>query len=590
MFGLSSDMRFLRWFLARLESPRAARWVVAGALVLSLPTLFTPLVADDYIQWVKQSEELVFVAESGDGLGDFFVFSSGDPAAHAVLMEDGFFPWWAPPDFKLAFARPLSAATHFLDFYAWPGHSGLIHAHSLLWFALLLWALSALYRRFHAPPLAALALALYAFDDARGMVLSFAANRNALIAALFGVLALIAHDRWRRDGWRLGAFVGPGMLAIGLLAGESAVAITGFLFAHAVCLDTGRLAARLGRLAPYAAVVLIWHIAYSALGYGAEASGVYVHPTSDPLIFLAKVMERGPLLALAQLGGLPADAWLVLPSAAKMAVYTLAWATIGGVGYLVWPLLRTRPLARFWAIGGALSIIPVCATFASDRLLVFVGIGAAGLLACLFARVAETPPSRRLLRAMVIALVGVHLVVAPLCLPARTLTTYAMASGLDVLDETIPRDPESAKRTMVVVATWVEAGFCFLRWTRVALGVPQPHRQRLLSTTFGDVTVTRLDAQTLALRPENGFVPTEAQQMIWGEQRPMEVGHTVTLSDMTVTVTETSPAGRPLAAEFRFSAPLESPQWNWVRGDGMGVIPWTPPAVGATTVIPVRIY
>ena len=41
-------------------------------------------------------------------------------------------------------------------------------------------------------------------DDARGWVLGWTANRNVIVAAVFAFAALLAYDRARRGGWRLG--------------------------------------------------------------------------------------------------------------------------------------------------------------------------------------------------------------------------------------------------------------------------------------------------------------------------------------------------------------------------------------------------
>ena len=58
-----------------------------------------------------------------------------------------------------------------------------------------------------------------------------------------------------------------------------------------------------------------------------------------------------------------------------------AWVFLTLLFAVLSPLLRREPVARFWALGMVLSLIPICATFPMDRLLFFVGLGAAGLLA-----------------------------------------------------------------------------------------------------------------------------------------------------------------------------------------------------------------
>ena len=124
------------------------------------------------------------------------------------------------PDFRMSFWRPLSSLTHVLDHVLWPRSFVLAHAQSMLWFAALLAVVAVLYRRFHVPWIAHLALLLYALDDARGWVLGWVANRNALVAATLAFAALAVHDRVRRDGWRPGLWLAPGSSPWGSSAGR----------------------------------------------------------------------------------------------------------------------------------------------------------------------------------------------------------------------------------------------------------------------------------------------------------------------------------------------------------------------------------
>lgn len=226
-------MRFLSWLTRRLEARWTARAVIALGVALALPSLFAPLVADEHLQAVRWREGRGGVVGF---LGDCFVFASGDLAEGRARMEH-LGAWWAAPDFRVAFWRPLSAATHALDLALWPGSAALMHAHTLLWFAALLACLDALFRRLMSARAALLALALYAWDDARGGLLSWVANRHALVAGVFCVGALLAHDRWRRDAWRHGAWLGPTLFSLGLLSSEMALATTAFLLGHARWID-----------------------------------------------------------------------------------------------------------------------------------------------------------------------------------------------------------------------------------------------------------------------------------------------------------------------------------------------------------------
>jgi hypothetical protein len=582
----------MRWLLGRarllLERPSAPRGIVVLALLLVSPCLAVGPMGDDYMQMARVDPALRVPGFAYAPL-DLFTFVSGEPGQRAILLEQGVFGWWMAPDFKMAFWRPLSSLTHALDHALRPRSRVLAHLHSLAWFAALLVVLAALYRRFHPPWVAALALLLYAIDDARGWVLGWVANRNALVAATLALAALLVHDRARREGWRPGAWLAPLLFGVALLGGESALAVTGYLFAHAVFVDrgTGTLARRLARLWPYAALAAGWLAAYKALGYGTSGGGMYLNPLDEPLPYARALGERLPVLLAAQVGPSLADAWIFLPSAYKLVAWSLAVLTLAAFAALALPLWRRSPVARFWALGMLLSLPPACATLPMDRLLVFAGVGGMATVALVLAawleRDAPAPaqPARRVARGgAVLALVVLHLVLAPPLLTLRVLAVGFMGRMGDTLEASIPADPSIRAKTLVILSSAAEMT-TFPPWMqRQVSGAPRPRRMRVLATCLAELEVTRVDARTLRLRPQQGFLDHAFLRMVRGLSRPFHAGDEVPLSDVRVRVRNVTPDGRPAEADFTFAVPLEDPSLVWRRLAAGGIlIPWSPPAV-----------
>jgi hypothetical protein len=581
------DMRYLKWIMARLAGHWAGYAVIVIALVLALPALFSGFFVDEYVQAARWRAALDRGGLTGmvEFLNNCFLFAGGDQAAREREMEHGMVAWWQAPDLKVAFWRPLSASSHAIDLSLWPGNAVLMHLHSLLWFLGLLLALYVLYRRFLAPRVATLALALYAWDDARGQVLSWIAKRHVLVAGVLGLCTIIAYDKWRRDGWRPGAWLAPLLFVAGLLSTEMAIATAGFLFAYALCLDKGTLVRRMVRLVPYALIVVVWQAVYSAFGYGAKATAGYVHPLADPLVYAARLLEGAPILSLGQLTPIMSDLWGIYPPAIKVMVYLLAFAVLVIVARIAWPRFVDRPQARFWLIGAGFSLLPIAATGPLDSNLVFVGFGVAPMLALVFVNVMDNPPASRWPRFFVAALAVCNLAIAPLLLPPKCLTMLGMGFGLPLTDASVPRDAAVAQKTLAVVWVISEGGL-YASWNhRFAEGIPVPGKTRILSTSLSNVSVTRLDEVTLRLRPERGFYDARFQQLIRSLSQPFHNGDVVQLSNMTATVTEITTDGRPLTVDFRFSAPLESPEWLWMRGEGLRLVNWTPPKLGETVVV-----
>lgn len=179
---------------AWLEARGATAWIVGIALLLTSASLWGGLAADDYMQAVVLRG--LSLPHAMRGPFDIFRFADGDPKTSAALMDIGQFPWTANSHTQFAFLRPLAAATHVLDYALWPRSPALMHAQSLVWFAVALCAVAAVYRRFIQPHwVAVLAFLLYAVDDTHGPTVGWLANRNAIIALALSLPVLLLQDR-----------------------------------------------------------------------------------------------------------------------------------------------------------------------------------------------------------------------------------------------------------------------------------------------------------------------------------------------------------------------------------------------------------
>jgi hypothetical protein len=416
----------------RLQS-RLGRWctptaLAALAVLLALPALWVGRQSDDYWHQLILCRHPACRDLMPSPLLLFSVVD--DPARTHRLMDAGWLPWWTYERLRVSFCRPLTALTQWLDYQLWPESAAIMHAHSLAWFALLAYAAAALYRRLLGPTwVAALAGLLFAIDDAHGWPAAWLANRNGLTAAAFGAIAILAHDRWRSQRWRAGAFLAPVLLLLGLLSGEVAVGTFGYLLAHALFLETSSIRARILALAPYAVIGAVWWVVYHSFGFGAFGSSWYTDPTRSPIDFARCVLERAPMLLLGQFGLPPSDICLTLSTTAIRTYWIVATVIVALLVVLFAPLVRRDRVARFWAAGTALSLLPACATVPSDRLLLLTGLGGMGLVAQFIASLARVerdgaiaptnPTWRRLAWVTAAIFVLVHGIVAPIMLPLR---------------------------------------------------------------------------------------------------------------------------------------------------------------------------
>lgn len=591
--------------MERLARPRHPLLLAALAVALSLPALGLGFQLDDHYLRLALSQPPADPAWSRPAT-DVFAFFRGDPAFARQARDQGSVPWWVAEDLQLAFWRPLSGLTHGLDFRCWPASPALMHAHSLLWLGACVAAAAAFFRRLElAPRAAGLAGLLFALDDGHGTPAAWIANRNALVATFFGLLCLLAHHRWRAERWRPGALAAPLCLGLGLLGGEMALAVGGYLLGYALFVDRAPSRSRAASLLPCATVGLVWALAYRALGYGTRHSILYVDPLGSPLEFTRALIERAPILFFGQ-WALPADLHGVLSSAAQQALWVAACLLVVAVGRLLWPLLWRDRVARFLATGMLLALVPAAATFPSSRLLLLASLGGAGLLAqwLLTCREAGRVGLARVAFWPALAL---HVGLAPLGL-------LGAAGGVRLLGDvparaarSLPREPTVAGQHLLLVNT----PSAFLSSQSLLehglAGGPRPALAHVLGSGLGATQVGRPDLHSLLVRPAGGYLAPPGSVGRNGAGGPaafdqhhilaifdrlyrgndgFRAGQRLVLGGLEVQVPALTADGRPAEARFVFERPLEDAGYRWLQWRAGAYAPFTLPAVGAVVELP----
>ena len=570
----------------------SSRYALIAAVLLALGLTSFSLqggwAADDYIHKtvILKTSPFADLLGTDDGLFDFF---DGNPDRTTRLIEAGIYPWWTYSKIKVSFWRPISEWSHYLDYFLWPDRPDLMHLQNLFWFGLLVCAVGVAYRRLTgAGPVAGLAVLLYAIDDARGTPVGYLANRNVLLAAAFGVFCLVCHDRWVRDGrWHQG-LLALGLFGMSLLSAEAGVATCAYLLAYGFFLDPRPRWDRLRSLAPYGMVTVVWRVIWTQLDKGVSGAGLYIDLLADPLEYGLNLLSRAPVLLLGQWFVPPSDLGFTLGPGEFMLFVLGALVLLGVLAIPIIPLVRRTPQTRFWACGMLLSLLPAVSSLPSDRMLIFVGIGAHALLATFLVGVFVTrAPEYRHWSLVVLGvlLVAVHMLFAPAFLGLRSAHPVGPRHVLPQLYSYAALDASISDRQLIVVnsKTPSDAGF-FLLQSALASD-PLPTRLRSLAPGAGQLAIHRPDAFSLSIRPENGFYPTVAARFLRPPKYPIRVGEQIHLTGMTVTVTEWTSDQRPAAATFRFDLPLDDESLHWVRSGTRSWEPFDIPDIGQGYVV-----
>lgn len=565
------------------------------AILLLLPVLGTGFIMDDH------AHKMLVVEGSYPGgprgTWDLFRFLDDDPEALQYAMNRGSWPWWSVPGFRLAFFRPLACLLHTLDYRVWPNAPAWMHMESVLVFAAAAVLAAFFYRRLlGATVCAGLAGLMFAVDDAHSMVIAWIANRHSILATAFGLAALIAHDKFRKDGWKPGLILGPGAFVFAILSGENGVSTLPYLFAHAVFLDKAPWRSRCLSLVPYGAIAATWAIGYKLGGYGAAGGAFYIDPVRQFGDYVQAVLVRLPVLMTGQIATPPADIWLSLPPAQTTNLVAICLVMLTLVGFGLGIVLRANRTAAFFALGMTLSLLPACATWPGDRNLLFAGLGGFGLVAQLITTSRDhLGKPARILAGLVSGLfIFLHLVVAPLLLPLRSYITGTMLSGFsERAIRSMPGEGIIRGKTLVVVSAPDSVVSNTVLAAKFNTHGALPEVFRVLSTAIdGSLTLRRPDETTLSIVQSAGHMHEPTATVFRDPKRfPLRKGDRVTLQGMTAEIVSLTVNGQlPERIDFHFDKSLDDPTYVWVYWDKRQFAMLTMPNVGAEATLPVVPY
>jgi hypothetical protein len=556
------------------------------AIVLTSPALRAGLVGDDYFHRMV----LLGRGELGARLNPTRdLFSFVPDSERRILMDVGILPWWCDPGLRIALGRPVSALTHQADYALWPDSFVMQHLHSLVWFGLGVGLVAAIYRRVHGATAAAgLAGLFFAVEDAHAFPAAWLANRNALVCLVGGATVILLHLAWHKTGKRgyfLAALV---TLAVALGAGEATLGALAYVAAWQITAERRAWLERLAPLVPYGAVVVIWRLLYGRAGYGTQGSALYLDPGRQPLGFLAALPERWPLLVAAQWFQAPVDLWLMLSRERQWAAAALAAALVALLLAVLWDLLQKERLARFWLLGMGLSLIPVCAAFPMDRLMVFAGIGAFGALALLLQDVGVWPwsrPGKGWRRRAALVLLGLHLPVAAILLVGRTAVLPLFGVFFADGARQSPSGPEVAQQTLVFVnGNDFPVGYTWMI-RQVETPASSPRRVAQLSSALTHSLVYREDPQTLLVTSEGGFLADQLDRLLASPTRLFTEGEEIERPDYVAEIRGVTADGRPRQVAFRFQRVLEHPAYRWLHWEHGRVLEFPLPPVGESVSV-----
>jgi hypothetical protein len=286
------------------------------------------------------------------------------------------------------------------------------------------------------------------------------------------------------------------------------------------------------------------------------------------MAFAGALVERWPVLFASLWSQLNADVWAMLETPGQRVFSVIATAICIAVAVLLIRLIRSSREARFWALGMAMALVPMAATFPMNRLLLFSGIGAFSLMAMLVDQAGmldtEAGDRRRWSRWPAKALLVLHIPVAAIFLVASVailpIFNLVFVAGANAA----PRDEALAGQSLIFVNGQDFPCAYTLVIRQLDDDAPAPRRSVILAPMLTAATATREDDHTLVVDTDEGWLDYQVDRLMRSMDTPFTVGEHLDTTLFTAEVRRITSDGRPLTVAFRFHRPLEDPTHRWV--------------------------
>lgn len=537
--------RFWQKTIAFCQNLKNPQLLYVLPLILFSPSLFFGPIADDnYHYWklhVQEPDNSPFRA--AQSLFDLFP-NQMHPASESIA-------WWVHEDFQLAFYRPISSLTHWLDSVLWRDVFFLHHLHSLLWACLGVWAVHRLFHRIMgAGWQAVLCTLLFAVQDSHAFVNGWLANRNAIVAFVFGMLAIDAHIRVRTANLRL--YWPIFLMTLTLLSAEVGLCAMAFIGSWALFYEKNIKLTVLSLL-PYTMLIVVWRMSYRAMGFGASGLTAYVDPITSPLAFVAKLLHGFPLLLANQWYKFPADSILFFPMSARAFPTVVSILCLLPIFYSFGKTVMMHKRLQFWSVGMLVALIPVSAVVPGERMLLFCGVGFVGLLVGLLQQ-----HKGNLAKWFLVLHLPVGMLMCPLKLiPAKLQDMFIIGY------ESMPVDRHPDEQYFYL------NGLEFAPMYSILMPILNkevvPKRVFLLSPA-PDLTLTRIDDRRFEMTLPTGWFDRGA--VFFVTPHSFHAGQTFTKGDLHAEILELTAGGQPSRVVFTMKQPLDHTNYRWMLWKG----------------------
>lgn len=533
-----------------LKKPNAPIFILLVLIALYFPFMAIGLIVDDFYHFAMINNSAITQLTEASSLYGFFHFVDTDVQRTQFLIDQGLIPWWTADNFKFVFFRPLTELSLFIDYSLFASNTYLMHLHSILWKFLA--AASVFYCTMQITKdraLSTLCTLLFAVDATHAITVGWLANRSALMAAAFGLLAvafyLKALDNSRPIKYLIASMA---TMALALACGEIGVSFVAIMFCFAFLPRERPIYSRLILFSGPLALTLIYLAIYVSQGYGAGGDALlYSSPFALDSGFWQQLLFRVPALMIGSLGLLPADLYGATFSLSPGAVLAIT-----GLIFLLlcyWHEIRTNRLIQVSLAALVFCCIPVAAKMPSDRNLFVATYPTCLFLAVILKKAISHDWSAAGLRlafkkytAAILFLI--HIVLSAALHPMYAYSLHSMSDDSIRIYQSLPEDIEG--KTLVFVDTPF-APACLATPVVSYLQRPLPAHTIWLSNNYKGSEINIDSSGSLTLTVPQGLLSNGDDTLFRSPQKaPLYQGEKIELPSLTIEIDAVTPDKRPM--------------------------------------------
>jgi hypothetical protein len=581
-------------------------WGVLAALVVTVPEVTVyEFCGSDCTHVGVLSGRMEY---PGMGPLTLYQYEDGNPQHISALISSGFLPWFSTLDMKMTMCRHLSSAFTALN-YQISGMNPLGYVlHSVLWYLVIIVLLGFLVRRIVPGsgtgtnhPVSFITVIIFALAYRNAFIISYGGARWLLITMAFGLAGLLAHIKWREEGWNPGRYLSLIAFLLTLLAGEAALAMLAYLAAYELFGTADPVKKKISALLPAVIMTFIYLVIYRLMNYGTANLETYTNPFNDPIGFIIAL----PLRVVAMVGEMffgIMSVFGVYPAAPSGVLLTYL-AGIGAlvlVGLLFYPVWSSAPPPQrrkfnWLMVGTAAAMLPMASTKPHSRVVLILFIGGSIILAFIvhhwWEKIRQKPKSLAWIGGVAcIGLLGIHIILS-------TYYWYLDARWIKVWQDDwnkFQQQPALAKIKPHQKAIFLN-GTCGLDlngslaftgyYYRKAKGLPMPESWWPLCFQEKNLRCHRTAENKLELEILQGSLLDHPDiQEVRNLDVPFKKGEILKFSGFQVTILEVNKDG-PTRMEFTFERSLDDEIYCFykLQEGRLHIIP--PPAVGQSLTL-----